>query len=118
MKKFNVDSFYSAIREMKEGYFNLDKKNYSIMLTLTKHAANTAGLTLRNNQIFKNRNLKIPCIVVPVHSLILDNCGYKERHMQVIFINVERVYENYSVCSFYNKYKTGKKNLIIHMLFY
>ena len=107
MKKFNDDSFFSAIREMKEGYFNLDKKNYSVILTLTKRAAKTAGLSLRNNTIFKNRSEKIPCIVVPVHSLILDNCGYKEIHMQVIFIHVERVYENYCVCSLFN-YKTGE----------
>lgn len=107
MKKFNINSFLLAIKEMEEGYFKLDKENYKAALIRTKHAIKGTGLSLRNNMIFKYRNIKIPGIVIPIHSLMVDYCGVKKIYIQVIIVHVEGLYEDCYECSLI-EYNIGK----------
>lgn len=112
MKKFDVDSLLKAIEKIEKGYFKFDKDNYKIALTLTKRAAKASGLSLRNITISKKKNIKTPGIVIPIHCLILDNGGDEEIYIQVLFIQVEKMDENFCECSLveYNKDKITSDN--------
>lgn len=107
MKKFNIDSFLMAIKKMEEGCFKLDKDNYKAALIRTKHAVKNTGLSLRNNMISRYKNIKIPGIVIPIHSLMIDYCGVKKIYIQVVFVHVEGLYEDCYECSLI-EYNIGK----------